>query len=44
MTMRGVHKPGASTITTRFTGVFAENADYRDRFLRMIQGRPLTPG
>jgi GTP cyclohydrolase I len=44
MTMRGVHKPGASTITTRFTGVFAENADYRDRFLRMIQGRPITPG
>jgi GTP cyclohydrolase I len=44
MTMRGVHKPGASTITTRFTGVFAESADYRDRFLRMIQGRPITPG
>jgi GTP cyclohydrolase I len=45
MTMRGVHKPGASTITTRFTGVFADNSnDYRDRFLRMIQGRPLTLG
>ena len=44
MTMRGVHKPGASTITTRFTGVFAEDSDYRDRFLRMIQGRPLTLG
>lgn len=43
MTMRGVHKPGASTITTRFAGVFSENADYRDRFLRMIQGRPITP-
>jgi GTP cyclohydrolase I len=43
MTIRGVHKPGASTITTRFTGVFSENADYRDRFLRMIQGRPITP-
>lgn len=43
MTIRGVHKPGASTITTRFTGVFADNADYRDRFLRMIQGRPITP-
>jgi GTP cyclohydrolase I len=38
MTTRGVHKPGASTITTRFTGVFAESADYRDRFLRMTQG------
>ena len=44
MTIRGVHKPGASTITTRFTGVFAEDADYRDRFLRMIQGRPVTLG
>jgi GTP cyclohydrolase IA len=40
----GMHKPGASTITTRFTGVFAADADYRDRFLRMIQGRPLTLG
>jgi len=44
MTLRGVHKPGASTITTRFTGVFADDADYRDRFLRMIQGRPNTLG
>jgi GTP cyclohydrolase I len=38
MTTRGVHKPGASTITTRFTGVFADSADYRDRFLRMVPG------
>jgi GTP cyclohydrolase I len=44
MTTRGVHKPGASTITTRFTGVFAENADYRDRFLRMIQGPRIMAG
>lgn len=44
MTIRGVHKPGASTITTRFTGVFSTDADYRDRFLRMIQGRPVPPG
>ncbi|MEJ2117049.1 MAG: GTP cyclohydrolase I FolE [Alphaproteobacteria bacterium] len=36
MTTRGVHKPDASTVTTRFTGVFADDADYRDRFLRMI--------
>jgi GTP cyclohydrolase IA len=43
MTTRGVHKPGASTITTRFTGVFAESADYRDRFLRMVPGpRPIS--
>ncbi len=38
MTTRGVHKTDASTITTRFTGVFADDADYRDRFLRMIHG------
>jgi GTP cyclohydrolase I len=44
MTIRGVHKPNASTITTRFTGVFAENADYRDRFLRMIHARPVISG
>jgi GTP cyclohydrolase I len=44
MTTRGVHKPNASTITTRFTGVFAENPDYRDRFLRMIHARPVTSG
>jgi GTP cyclohydrolase I len=44
MTTRGVHKPNASTITTRFTGVFAESADYRDRFLRMIQGPRIMAG
>jgi GTP cyclohydrolase IA len=38
MTTRGVHKPGVSTITTRFTGVFAQDADYRERFLRMVHG------
>jgi GTP cyclohydrolase IA len=44
MTTRGVHKPNASTITTRFTGVFAESADYRDRFLRLAQGSRLMSG
>jgi GTP cyclohydrolase I len=44
MTTRGVHKANASTITTRFTGVFAESADYRDRFLRMTQGQRVTSG
>lgn len=38
MTTRGVHMPDASTITTRFTGVFSTDADYRDRFLRMLHG------
>jgi GTP cyclohydrolase IA len=44
MTTRGVHKPGVSTITTRFTGVFAEDADYRERFLRMVHGPRLMVG
>lgn len=44
MTTRGVHKPGVSTITTRFTGVFSEDADYRDRFLRMVHGPRLIAG
>ena len=44
MTTRGVHKPGTSTITTRFTGVFSQDADYRDRFLRMVHGPRLMSG
>ncbi len=44
MTTRGVHKPGTSTITSRFTGVFAEDADYRDRFLRMVPGPRMMAG
>lgn len=36
MSTRGVHKPGASTITTRFSGVFEQDASYRDRFLQMV--------
>lgn len=39
MTTRGVHKTDVSTITTRFTGVFKDDADYRDRFLNMVHGR-----
>lgn len=44
MTMRGVHKPHATTITTRFTGEFSHDPDYRDRFLRMIQSPPISLG
>lgn len=36
MTTRGIHKSGVSMVTTRFTGVFSDDADYRERFLRMI--------
>jgi GTP cyclohydrolase I len=39
MTTRGVHKTDVSTITTRFTGVFKDDADYRERFLNMVHGR-----
>jgi len=35
MTTRGVHHPNVSTITTQFTGVFKENAELKDRFLRL---------
>ncbi len=38
MTTRGVHKPGTTTITTRFTGVFKEDAGYRERFLHLVNG------
>jgi GTP cyclohydrolase I len=36
MSTRGIHKPGVSTITTRFSGVFEQDASYRDRFLQMV--------
>ena len=35
MTMRGVHKRGASTVTTRFTGVFAEDVNKQNRFMSL---------
>ena len=36
MSMRGVRAHGASTVTHRFTGVFAEDRVEQDRFLAMI--------
>ena len=36
MTMRGVHMPHCATITTRFTGIFQNESDYRERFLQMV--------
>ncbi len=35
MTTRGVRHPDVSTITTRFTGVFRDSAELRERFLRL---------
>ena len=36
MTTRGVRKPDANMVTTRFTGVFDEDAVLRDRFLMQV--------
>jgi GTP cyclohydrolase I len=39
MSMRGVRAHGASTITQRFTGVFAEDRNEQDRFFAMVARR-----
>ena len=39
MSMRGVRAHGASTITHRFTGVFAEDRVEQDRFFAMVARR-----
>jgi GTP cyclohydrolase I len=36
MSIRGVNKPGSSTVTTTFSGIFKTDADARARFLAMI--------
>ena len=38
MTLRGVEKPGSSTITTQFIGSFRENPDEQVRFITMLRG------
>ena len=37
MSMRGVHKAGASTMTSRFSGVFRDDAGERDKFLNLVR-------
>lgn len=37
MTMRGVQKPGVSTITTRFTGLFEEDPALQMRFMSLVR-------
>ncbi|MFR2606577.1 MAG: GTP cyclohydrolase I FolE [Waltera sp.] len=39
MTMRGIKKPGSQTVTMVTRGVFAENKELQDRFLRV--GEPI---
>lgn len=40
MTMRGVQKVGASTVTAQFTGVFRDDPAEQARFLMMVRGGP----
>lgn len=37
MSMRGVQKTGASTMTSRFTGIFRDNPAEREKFLRLVR-------
>ena len=37
MTTRGVRKPGVSMVTTRFTGIFADDPALQTRFLMQVQ-------
>ena len=39
MSMRGVQKPGTSTVTMQFTGIFRDNAQQQARFLTFVQKR-----
>jgi GTP cyclohydrolase I len=38
MSMRGVMKPGSLTITTKFTGLFKNNAEEQARFVSLVRG------
>ena len=38
MSLRGVEKPGSSTMTTQFTGSFRGNPDDQVRFITMVRG------
>ena len=38
MSMRGVQKSGASTMTSRFTGVFKEDPSEQIRFMTLVGG------
>ena len=38
MSMRGVNKPGATTVTTRFLGTFRDSTDDQMRFVTLARG------
>jgi|TARA_B100001245_G_scaffold217371_1_gene185789 GTP cyclohydrolase I len=37
MTTRGIYKPHVSTVTTKFLGLFKEDTELRQRFIRLTQ-------
>jgi GTP cyclohydrolase I len=39
MTTRGINKPNVSTVTTKFSGLFAEDSELRERFIRLTQAK-----
>jgi GTP cyclohydrolase IA len=39
MSMRGVTKPGSSTVTTQFSGVFRDDPSEQARFLTLVRNR-----
>lgn len=39
MSMRGIQKKGVSTVTTRFTGVFDEDLEKQNRFMKLVVER-----
>ncbi|HEX3858487.1 MAG TPA: GTP cyclohydrolase I FolE [Pseudolabrys sp.] len=39
MSLRGVTKPGALTVTTQFTGLFRDDANEQVRFMTMLRGQ-----
>ena len=39
MTTRGISKPNVSTVTTKFSGLFAEDIELRERFIRLTQAK-----
>jgi len=38
MSLRGVEKPGALTVTTHFTGAFRDDPAEQVRFMTMLRG------
>lgn len=40
MSVRGIEKPGASTITTQFTGLFRDSSEQQVRFITLLRGAP----